>query len=271
MFHRKLTRIAAASIIFTTLNTFGQTNATSSAAMQQSGEASAWAFEVASIRPNNSDQHARSHIISSPHDGRLTVINVPLKMLFQFAFGTPESQITGIPSPLNSQKFDIEARSDPSIDAQLSKLDSDQGKLQKQLMLQALLADRFKLTWHKETRQLPVFDLVIAKGGSKLQESKADGRTYNVRNGQLSDQGITMPILADQLAGRLDRPVIDKTGLTGRYDLTFKWTPDGVETTADSAPSIFTAIQEQLGLKLESTKGPVETLVIDHIEDPSPN
>jgi uncharacterized protein (TIGR03435 family) len=192
-------------------------------------------------------------------------------MLFQFAFGTPESQISGIPAPLNSEKFDIEARSDPSIDAQLSKLDSDQAKLQKQLMLQSLLADRFKLTWHKEIRQLPVFDLVIAKGGSKLQESKADGRTYNTGTQRISDQGVTMPVLADQLAARLGRPVIDKTGLTGRYDVTLKWTPDDTEPAPDAPPSIFTAVQEQLGLKLESTKGPVETLVIDHVEEPSPN
>ena len=263
---RQLARIAASLAL-------AASTALSQAPQSQSEAASTPTptFDVATIRQNNSDQHARSHIISSPHDGRFTTINVPLKMLLQFAFGTPESQITAIPAPLNSEKFDIEARSDPSIDAQLSKLDSDQAKLQKQLMLQALLADRFKLTWHKEIRQLPVFDLVIAKGGSKLQESKANGRTYNIGSDHISDQGVTAPVLADQLAARLGRPVIDKTGLTGRYDVTLKWTPDGTEAAPDSPPSIFTATQEQLGLKLESTKGPVETLVIDHVEEPSPN
>ena len=265
---RQLTRIAAS---LTLAASVALSQSPPSPARTESAPAPAPTFDVATIRPNNSDQHARSHIISSPHDGRFTVINVPLNMLLQFAFGVPQSQISGIPAPLNSQKFDIEARSDPSIDAQLSKLNSDQGKLQKQLMIQALLADRFKLTTHTEIRQLPVFNLVIAKNGSKLQESKADGRTYNTGSDHIDDHGVTTPVLADQLAGRLGRPVIDKTALTGRYDLTLKWTPDDAETTADSAPSIFTAIQEQLGLKLEPAKGPVETLVIDHIEEPSPN
>jgi uncharacterized protein (TIGR03435 family) len=168
-------------------------------------------FDVASIRENNSDHTARSHIMSSPHDGRFTTINVPLNMLLKFAFNVPESQITGIPSALGAQKFDIEARANPAIDVQLSKLDSDQGRIQKQLMIQALLADRFKLTWHNETRQLPVFNLVAIKSGSKLPDSKSNGRTFNTRHGQLDDQGVTTAALADQLAIELGRPVIDKT------------------------------------------------------------
>jgi uncharacterized protein (TIGR03435 family) len=227
-------------------------------------------FDVATIKQNISGT-GRSHIYNSDHNGQFTTINLTLKSLLKFAFEIPETQISGIPEPLNSQKFDIEARSDPSVDDQLSKLSFDQATPLKRSMVQALLTDRFKLVTHTEIRQLPVFNLVIAKNGSKLQESKADGRTYNTGSEHISDQGVTIPLLADQLASRLDRPVIDKTALTGRYDLTLKWTPDGAETTSDSAPSIFTAIQEQLGLKLESTKGPVETLVIDHIEEPSPN
>ena len=129
------------------------------------------AFDVAAIHENLSDPHARSHIVSNSHDGKLTVNNVPLKMLLAFAFGVPESHISDLPSPLSTQKFDIEAKSDASIDAQLAKLDNDQAKLQKQLMLQALLADRFKLTWHNETRQLPIYHLIEAKGGAKLQEA----------------------------------------------------------------------------------------------------
>ena len=262
--------IAAASLTIAASTALSQ--APSPQTKDESTSTSTPTFDVASIRQNNSDEHARSHIVSSSHDGRLTVINVPLNMLLSFAFAMPQSRITGIPAPLNSQKFDIEAKSDPSVDDQLSKLSSDQGKLQKQLMIQALLADRFKLATHIQVQQLPVFNLVIAKNGPKLEESKVDGRTYNTRNGQLSDQGITIPVLADQIASQLDRPVIDKTALTGRYDITLKWTPDNAtQSASDSAPSIFTAVQEQLGLKLESTKGPVETLVIDHIEAPSPN
>jgi uncharacterized protein (TIGR03435 family) len=229
-------------------------------------------YEVASIRQNLSDQHARSHIYSSPDNARFSAINAPLKMLLQFAFALPESQISGVPAALGSEKFDIEARADTTVDDLLHKLPSDRAKLVKQQMLQSLLADRFKLTSHQELKQLPVFDLVQAKTGPKLQASRTGSRMFNFRHGQLEDQGATTAVLAEQLAQQLGRPVIDKTTLTGSYDLNLKWSPDDSESSPDaSGPSLFTALQEQLGLKLESTKGPVQTLVIDHIEPPSEN
>jgi uncharacterized protein (TIGR03435 family) len=262
MFLRSL--IAAVSLTIATSAAFSQPPSSEAAAA-----ANTPSFDVASIRENLSDQHARSHIINSDHDGRFTTTNVPLGPTLQFAFGIPESQIDGIPSPLNSKKFDIEARSDPSVDAQLKSLSSDAAKAAKRCMIQALLADRFKLVAHTETRQLPIYNLVLAKNGPTLQPAK-NGRAYNTRKGHFSDQGATAAVLAEQLAEELGRPVVDKTGLTDHYDITLTWTPDN-SATADSGPSIFTAIQEQLGLKLESAKGPVETLVVDHIEAPTPN
>jgi len=154
------------------------------------------------------------------------------------------------------------------------------------------LADRFKLTLHTETKDLPVFALVVAKGGPKIHEAKS-GDTYasGVKNargeaigphmammrlggGRIEAQGLPMDSLVNGLAQQLGRKVLDKTGLKGNYDYTLEWTPDSghAEGTEDSSgPSIFTAIQEQLGLKLESRTAPVEILVIDHVEMPSPN
>jgi uncharacterized protein (TIGR03435 family) len=164
------------------------------------------------------------------------------------------------------------------------------------------LADRFKLKIHTETKQLPVYELVAPKGGSKLKEATA-GDTYangikgldgvgrgglmRVGRGQLTAQAVPITSLANMLSQQLQRTVLDKTGLTGKYDLELNWTPDqgsdpmfkgaegspqrGDAAPDSSGPSIFTALQEQLGLKLQSAKGPVETLVIDHVEMPSEN
>jgi uncharacterized protein (TIGR03435 family) len=169
-------------------------------------------------------------------------------------------------------------------------------------MLQPLLAERFKLKAHTETKQLPVYELIVAKGGPKLKEA-TPGDTYangfkgpdgvgrggmmRMGRGQLTGQGVPITTLTNLLSQQLQRTVVDKTGLTGKYDLELNWTPEQgegglgpppgaaspqAEPAPDATgPSIFTALQEQLGLKLQSTKGPVETLVIDHAEMPSEN
>ena len=241
-------------------------------------------FDVAAIRENHSDHTARSHIVSSSADSNLTVINVPMKMLLQFAFGLPETRILGGPDWLSSTKFDIEAKADSSVDDRLHSLSSDEAKLLKQKMVQALLADRFQLTDHMEIRELPVYALVAAKGGPKLEPSKSNGTTIDSWNSKIDIRGgdNTVALFAQELSKKLDRVVIDKTGIQGRYDMVLTWTPDDraapspsvngqISSAADSGPSIFTAIQEQVGLKLESQKGPVQVLVIDRIEMPSAN
>jgi uncharacterized protein (TIGR03435 family) len=251
--------------------------------------------------------------------GRFTAANISLKMLIHLAYGVTDSQISGGPGWLNSEKFDIEAKADDSSIAEPWKLSEEQRKLaqdRSKRMLQALLADRFKLTLHRETKELPVYALVVAKNGPKLQAATADelappdpkeahvrldspkgpmpkGRGLLMRPGQLSGTAAPIAILAETLSNQpeLGRTVLDKTGLQGYYDFTLKWTPDerqgqmfrgpgdgakegpGSDSAPppDSGPSLFTAIQEQLGLKLESQKGPVEILIIDGAERPSEN
>jgi uncharacterized protein (TIGR03435 family) len=253
------------------------------------------AFDVVSIKPNKSDS-GMVRIMGKP-DG-YAASNVSLKMLIQSAYGIREDLISGAPSWADSARFDIDAKvAGSDVDA-LKKLTPEQ----RRLILQPLLADRFKLKTHTETKQLPVYELVVAKGGSKLKEA-APGDTYangikgpdgvgrggmmRVGRGQLNAQAVPMTSLANMLSQQLHRTVLDKTGLTGKYDIELNWTPDqgsdpmfkgpdSSQQRADAAPdssgpSIFTALQEQLGLRLQSAKGPVETLVIDHVEMPSEN
>jgi uncharacterized protein (TIGR03435 family) len=228
--------------------------------------------------------------------------NVSVQMLIRVAYGVEENQIQGLNS-LASENYDVEAKIEKSVADDLQKLDQDQRLEVRRHMLQALLADRFKLTIHRETKELPIYALVVAKNGPKLQEAKP-GDTYPngfrgpggrggrgmmmMGQGELTGQALHVADLARQLSQQLGRTVVDKTGLTGVYDFTLKWTPDnqmampggagdggrgsdGGASADSSGPSIFTAVQEQLGLKLESQKGPVELLVIDHVEKPSEN
>jgi uncharacterized protein (TIGR03435 family) len=270
---RALLCVAAAAIVALLPGAFAQ-----SSAPKPGAEPTDPVFDVAAIRQNLSDPSARSHIVSSPFDGEFHAINVPLKMLLAWAFETPETRILDGPSWIGSTKFDIEAKADSSVDDRLHTRPSDQGRLEKQKMLQALLADRFRLAVHRESRQLPIYALVVAKGGPKFQVSRANGTAIEAWNGKIKVQGSddTIALLCEQLARKLGRPVVDKTGIPGRYDLTLEWTPDeqsGPNATAADplGPSLFTAIEEQLGLKLESEKGPVEVLVIEHVEMPSAN
>jgi uncharacterized protein (TIGR03435 family) len=242
------------------------------------------AFEVAAIRPNKSGS---SHSHTGFNNGRFTAENAPLKTLLQYdAYGIPEPQILGGPSWLSSERFDIDAKADDAVAAQIAKLNHEQTNLMERQMVQQLLADRFKLVVHRETKELPVYALVIAKGGPKLIQAKdTGGGTGTTSNsGKLTATGVTMTRVAQTLtqilARELGRIVIDKTGIQGKYDLALTWTPENNsaaigsasnDNSASSGPSIFTALQEQLGLKLESTKAPVEVLVIDHIEEPTEN
>jgi len=235
-------------------------------------------FDVAVIRPNPGDTTGHSHIWSSASDGNFMAQNVTAIELIRYAYGMPETRISGGPGWMRAAKFDLEAKSDPAIDVQLRGLDSAPAREQKQHMLQALLADRLALKVHQETRELPIYELVVARGGPRFQPSKINGTTINNGNANITVAGSdhTVALLAEQLSRALGRVVVDKTGLDGRYELTLKWSTDEVAAgpggpSADAGPSIFTAIQEQLGLRLESGKGPVPILVVDHLERPSEN
>jgi bla regulator protein BlaR1 len=256
------------------------------------------AFEVASIKPNKSGT-GMTMLHTTPVG--FSASNISLRALIQQAYGVEENQILGAPSWVGSERYDIEAKVASSDTDALHDLNPDQ----RRLMLQPLLADRFQLKVHTELKDLPVLVLVVAKGGPKLHEAKP-GDTYPnglkgfdgeaggpgmmlMRPGQLTAQGVDLSFVAKQLSQQLGRTVQDQTGLTGKYDFTMQWKPDRDPSPMPGAPqpgqqgpdatlstdsseaSIFTAVQEQLGLKLESGKAPVEVLVIDHVEAPSGN
>lgn len=261
----------------------------------QTQSTTAPAFEVASIKVNHSGD--RRSMFRMPPGGRVDVSNITLKQLILMAYQIKDNQLSGGPGWIDSEHYDISAKAEgPATPDQL------------QLMMQTLLADRFKLSLRRETKEMPVYALVVAKDGPKLHEAKdveinqqdappdapktaapvgdkAPRGTMRMGRGQLSAQAVRLSMLANLLSSEVGRSVIDKTGLTGVYDIELKWTPDQSQgqmfkgaDTGDSAPppdtsgpTIFTALQEQLGLKLESQKGPVEMFVIERVEKPTEN
>jgi uncharacterized protein (TIGR03435 family) len=273
--------IAVFFAVLTTAHLLAQTDGAAGTATAAPQAAS---FEVASIKLNKSGSGNSN---SDFDHGRFTATNVRVKSLIQYeAYGITGAQIAGGPSWLDSEAFDISAKVDDATAEQLKTLDRDQRHQFEQQLFQQLLADRFKLAVHWETKQLPVYALVIAKSGAKLTKSTDAGGSTSVssdgRKAKMTAKGVTMAELAQTLtqdsSRDMGRMIIDKTGLEGRYDLVLQWMPDSGSTamanTANDGPdgtSIFTALQEQLGLKLESAKGPVKTLVIDHVEQPSEN
>jgi len=280
---------------------FGMARATQDQSQAQSPVASAPAFETASIKPDKSGLN-RFGVMFKPNGLTATTT---LQMLIRLAYGVEDNQIAGAPNWVNSDKYEIEAKMDSATADGLRTLNEDQGGIVRGRMMQALLEDRFKLTLHHETKELPLYSLVVAKNGPKLQEAKpgdtypngikgpdghavVGGHLMRVGRGQLTGQSLPIKELARLLSQQLGRTVVDNTGLAGNYDFTLQWTPEenqgptfkgpegsqgiGSASSPDpSGPSIYTAIQEQLGLKLESQKGPVEILVIDHVEKPSEN
>jgi len=296
-FGRKLLLAVAGMAALAAPIVFGLLNAPPSRAQSQpASSAPLPSFEVASVKPNHSGSNNVS--ISLPPSGRFVATNIPLRMLIRMAYKVQNFQITGGPGWINSDKFDIEAKPESSPAVDIRKLTRDQFDAfqeQQRLRVQALLADRFELKLHRDTKELPVYALVVAKSGSKLHEVAPGSTTPNpqgrmqMMRGELTGHEVKLSFLTSVLSNELGRTVIDKTGLNGAYDFTLKWTPDesqgrmfkgpgpGPESPdsapppESSGPSIFTAIQEQLGLKLESTKGPVEILVIDQVERPTEN
>lgn len=233
-----------------------------------SAQTSAPAFEVATIRPAAPSPDGHTHI-NYPMGDRFSAANITLLALMQWAYNMPEKQILNGPSWLSSTRFDIQATSDPG--SQANHLTSQQDRDLKRQMLQTLFADRFHLKLHQETRNMPAYDLVLVKGGSKLQPSHSNGKSFGIGRNYFHGEGLTTYLIAEQLSHIAGRIVVDKTDLPGRYDLKLQWTPDDAPITDNSAPSFFTALQEQLGLKLEPAKEPVPVLVIDHVDPPTPN
>jgi uncharacterized protein (TIGR03435 family) len=243
--------------------------------------ARALTFEVASIRLDKSSSGEVSFGFGAKGN-RFTATNVPLIWLIRYACGASDDQVLNAPSWLNAEHYDIEAEFAESDAGWLHKLSPEE----QMLLLKPLLEDRFKLQVHHETRLTPVYELVLDKNGPKIKEATpgdtypngikapdgttGPGRIYLTvgQQDQLISQAVPINRLAQTLSQQLGTRVIDKTGLAGKYDFTLQWAPD---EDPGGGPSIFTAVREQLGLRLESAKLPVECLVIDHVERPSPN
>lgn len=226
-------------------------------------------FEVASVKPSNQDSQGG---IIKPLPGGQTYVatNMPVKVMIKLMFHLNDRQISGGPGWLDKDLFDIEAKADrPRTIDELH------------VMFQNLLIDRFNLQFHKEMRTLPAFELLVDKSGPKLTENHSpENFDIPVRPtgfGKMEATHCSMSYFSWLLSQRLDKPVIDQTGLTRFYDFKLEWTPepppgvDAASLPATNGPDIYTALREQLGLKLESRKGPVEVMVIDHIEKPSAN
>jgi uncharacterized protein (TIGR03435 family) len=219
------------------------------------------AFEVASIRAS-SDGPGSSGITTT--NGRMTAQNVTLKRCIRGAYNVSKSQIFGGPDWVERDRFYIQAKAPgPAGDSEMM------------IMLQSLLAERFKLTLHRENRPLSGYALVLAKGGPKLKPSAPEtpSRTNSSR-GSIVAQACTMTLFAMKLSEALLIPVADATAIRGSFDFNLQWTTAdemAAKPETDSGPSIFTTLQEQLGLKLEPRKVPAEILVIDHAEKPSAN
>lgn len=224
---------------------------------------------MSSIKPNNSGSGSSSGEFG-PH---LRATNFTVKSLILTSYRIPESQLIGGPDWIGTLRFDIEAKVADFVQAR--------GPEQQLSLIRSLLEDRFQLKVHREIREAPVFNLVVGKNGSKLKKAvDKDGTVSSGMRGgpdvaEMTGTGNSIEDLIRRLAPQVGRPVIDKTNLKGQFDFKMTFNPRPL-VSADSskqfaAPDIFTALEEQLGLKLESSKGPVEVLVIDSIQRPTEN
>ena len=239
-------------------------------------------FQAATIKPSKPDTPGKLFTVRGQD---VMTVNTTLSDVVTMAYNLHSKQIVGAPSWFDSDKFDITGRPDKPGQPNVNQL---------KLMLQKLVADRFQLKFHNEKKELPAYTINVLKSGVKIKKSEADpnslpglffgggrngGVNFNVRNATLAE-------VASVLQGSvLDKPVVDQTGLTEKYDFVLSFTPDSSQMTGfgprppapaaadpgDAPPDIFTAFQQQLGLKLESTKANVDVMVIDRVEKPSEN
>ena len=235
-------------------------------------------FEVVSIKP--SDPLSSNMRMGVGPGGGFEARGVTLRLLMQQAYNIRDFQISGGPGWIGTDKYDIVTKDEAkgASEADLDNMtEAQRDEFQDRLLgkLQALLADRFQLKAHRETKELPVYELTVAKGGSRLQAAADDGGGSNLSSRRTDDgksqiSGKHFPIanMARFLSGQVGRTVIDKTGLSGKYDFQLTYAPDMGDITG---PSLFTALQEQLGLKLDAQKGPVEVVVVDSVEKASAN
>jgi uncharacterized protein (TIGR03435 family) len=233
-------------------------------------------FEVATVKPSKPDQPGKALMVRGT---RFSTINTTLTDLICFAYDVQQKQIVGAPDWISTEKFDLAAQPDQPGTPSQKQLKS---------MLQKLLAERFQLKFHHDKKELSAYVLSTGKNGPKLKQN--DGNPTGLPGlffrqlGNLTVQNATMADFTRLMQSAvLDRPVVDQTGLQGRWDFVLKWTPDESQFSgmgakvpppsdaADAPPPLFTAIQEQLGLKLEAGKAQVDVLALDHVDKPSEN
>ncbi|HEY4382512.1 MAG TPA: TIGR03435 family protein [Acidobacteriaceae bacterium] len=248
-------------------------HAQAAAAQDATPNARALAFDVVTIKRSHTAV-AGPGIQSLPNGDSILLTNISPRLMLGFAYDVQlHDGIYGLPAWADSETYDVTAKvaaSDlPAFRSLLPR--------QRNALLRPLLEDRFHLQFHRETRMVSGYALVVAKSGPRLDPNQppADPDPGNIHTAPGSIIADYVPIapLLDALAVQLGRPVVDRTGLTGRYTfaLHFAWAQAAADTQPDAAPSLFTAIEEQLGLKLEPVKAPVPVLVVDHIEQPSEN
>jgi uncharacterized protein (TIGR03435 family) len=233
------------------------------------------AFEVESIRVNKTGDPSSNLV---PRRGGFSAVNVTLMQLARFAFQIQEFQIAGQPAWFNAERYDIEARSRPEIESERAEV--------WQPMVQNLLARRFGLAYHIEQREQSVYELLVVRNGHKLKPAQNTDCVFptpsrcgfRARSGEIIGDQVSMEAFATRLSRSIGRTVVNKTNLDGVFDLVVQWTPESdlglrndLAALPAGGPSIFTALQEQLGLRLEAAKGPIEVFVIDRVERPSEN
>jgi uncharacterized protein (TIGR03435 family) len=245
-------------------------------------------FDVATIRlapPPDANFHVA--VSSPPHSTRFEATNLPMKALLQIAYGFDEP-LVGAPEWVANTLYNIQARSDEAADARLAKLTDNEVRLEKRNAIRVLLAERMELKTHVETRNSSIYNLSLAKGGVKMAEvpaapapgpgeapapmPPANVAAHGSQHG-LEFVGTDSPMRAitGALSSMVEAPVVDKTGLMGTYNYTLRFGREWSANDPDGWPSIFTAVQEQLGLKLESVREAVPNLVVDHIAKPTEN
>jgi len=245
-------------------------------------------FDVASIRLGQTPGgDIRVSVSSPPHSSRFEATNLPIKALLQIAYGF-DAPVAGAPDWTTNTFYNIQARSDAAADARLAGITDNEVRLEKRNAIRVLLAERLELKTHLETRNTPIYNLVLAKGGVKMQAvppppppadgegppapRPADFQAHGSQHGlELLGSDVSMRAIVGVLSSMIEANVVDKTGLTGTYNYKFQFGRDWSANDPESWPSIFTALQEQLGLKLEAAHESVPNLVVDHIVKPTEN
>ncbi len=226
-------------------------------------------FEVASIHPNTSGE--QNYRIRTPPGGRFTGTNVTVKTLLLYAFDIKDFQMTGAPGWIGSERFDLDAKLGvPQGNETTQSNEATISPESLRPLLRSLLAARFGLTFHPGQKEATVYSLVAARSGPKLHANDGvHGHSTDWGKDHINAMAVTITEFGRVLESQLDRIVVDDTGIAGNFDFQLKWTPD--QTAEQSGPSLFTAIQEQYGLRLESKKSMIDVIVIDRVERPTEN